>query len=527
MRARTLTLTRGTIAGWMIPIVAGCAAACSDGGLAAGTDTTAFTRDKLLDPQTCNQCHQQHFTEWSGSMHAYASKDPVFRAMNARGQKETNGALGDFCVKCHAPMALAEGATMNGTDLDSVPEKLQGVTCYFCHNVTEVKGTHDNPLVLANDQTMRAAIANPLKYKGHNSEYAPIYDDNAAVTAFQSSTLCGSCHDIVVPGHFSGSAQDVPLEQTFTEWQSSVFADPTSLVKLNCTSGGGCHMGRVQRVPIANPPLPHPTMPTRDARHMHDFPAIDISLTDDDQTRATQLAAVNDKLSIEFRIEICADFPNGASGTIEVTLENLSAGHNFPSGASQDRRSWVELHAYRGGQELMSSGVVPQGVAATTVPGTWLLYDKALKADGQTAAHMFWDVASLNHQTIPVSTTANVNQNQLSHSPFNGALQPDRVTLTLWVEPIGLDVLDDMIASGFLDASLRSKMPRIPVQLVGGSGADGGTASPITFEWTTAKALSPDGYAKNNHICTQSTAPLFGTTPPPLSTSSPAPSSGP
>ena len=50
-------------------------------------------------------------------MHAYAAEDPVFLAMNQRLQRETGGALGDFCVRCHAPMAVREGATRDGLDL--------------------------------------------------------------------------------------------------------------------------------------------------------------------------------------------------------------------------------------------------------------------------------------------------------------------------------------------------------------------------------------------------------------------------
>ena len=51
-------------------------------------------------------------------MHAFASRDPVFRAMNQRGQRETNGELGDFCVKCHAPMAVLDKQTTDGLNLD-------------------------------------------------------------------------------------------------------------------------------------------------------------------------------------------------------------------------------------------------------------------------------------------------------------------------------------------------------------------------------------------------------------------------
>ena len=49
-------------------------------------------------------------------MHAYASDDPVFRAMNQRAQRETSGALGDFCVKCHAPMAVQKALTTDGLE---------------------------------------------------------------------------------------------------------------------------------------------------------------------------------------------------------------------------------------------------------------------------------------------------------------------------------------------------------------------------------------------------------------------------
>src|SRR5580704_15418114 len=74
----------------------------------------ALDHQALLDPTQCQGCHPDHYREWSGSMHAYAGDDPVFVAMNARGQRETKGALGTFCVRCHAPIAAALGATSDG-----------------------------------------------------------------------------------------------------------------------------------------------------------------------------------------------------------------------------------------------------------------------------------------------------------------------------------------------------------------------------------------------------------------------------
>src|SRR6185295_1082953 len=97
----------GVLAAW-----AAVVAACGTTG-----EGPARSIAELQDPQTCNECHPRHVTQWSGSMHAYASEDPVFVAMNRRGQRETNGELGTFCVQCHAPMAVKLGLT-DGTNFD-------------------------------------------------------------------------------------------------------------------------------------------------------------------------------------------------------------------------------------------------------------------------------------------------------------------------------------------------------------------------------------------------------------------------
>src|SRR5262245_35415498 len=64
-----------------------------------------YTIEQLKDPETCKTCHQKHYDDWSGSMHAYAADDPLFLAMNDRGQREAS--IGNMCVNCHAPMAVA------------------------------------------------------------------------------------------------------------------------------------------------------------------------------------------------------------------------------------------------------------------------------------------------------------------------------------------------------------------------------------------------------------------------------------
>src|SRR5690606_31553206 len=123
--------------------------------------------EALQDPETCAECHPDHYREWLGSMHAYAAEDPVFRAMNAKAQRETNGEIGDFCVRCHAPVAVELGLTQDGLNLDELPREVQGVTCWYCHQVEAIEGTHNNPLRIAMDAVMRGDVREALEPDVH------------------------------------------------------------------------------------------------------------------------------------------------------------------------------------------------------------------------------------------------------------------------------------------------------------------------------------------------------------------------
>lgn len=418
---------------WVLPVV-----------LFACGEPEPLSPQELMDPTICRNCHPQHYREWAGSMHAYAAEDPVFRAMNARGQRETQGALGTFCLQCHAPMAVRTGATTDGLNLSSLPPALLGVTCYFCHQVSDVTGTHNNPLVLANDSTLRGAIDQPLSARTHRSAASPLHDRQQP----DSSKLCGSCHDVVTP-----SPHSVDLERTYKEWQGSVFATGDGRQKLTC---GQCHMpGREQKaVFVENAPMR--------TVHDHSMPGVDLALSPFPDI-AAQRSAIQRDLDTTVAAKLCVT-PDGASLKVDVSLDNAGAGHSFPSGAAHDRRAWVELSAYNAGSLVYQSGGVKEGQAVVDLPdpSLWLLRDRVFKADGDKA-HMFWDIARHESELLPAAVTGNPADPRYFHALTRSYRLPtrdvDRIRIRLQLRPIDHDVLKDLVQSGDLDDSIRGLVP--------------------------------------------------------------------
>ncbi len=439
MKSSVLTLTIALLA------------ACSD---------DVFSVERLQDPNTCIDCHQTHYTQWSGSMHAYASDDPVFIAMNKRGQRETGGALGTFCIKCHAPMAVLKGTITdaNAGDFDptALPPSERGITCYFCHNVDKVASDHNNGLELAMDQTMRGGAQSPVDSPAHNSKYDRLIHSNT-----NQSELCGSCHDIVLPN-------GVPVERTFAEWKQGVFSKPDS--KLTC---GNCHMKPLDDVIADKPGLS--VISREKGFHEHTFPAIDQALTPWPE-QAAQAKGIDEILGPSIGIigpkprtgtrapgGICLDPP----GKLTVRVDSLNLGHSFPSGSAFDRRVWVEVTAYRADNSIVfESGKVPAGVDPEDAgdPNLFGLWDRAKKSDG-TPAHFFWDVASIDSsKLLKGSITFDPNDPAFDHSvtaSFNNIAsfsEIERIEAKVRLRPLPYETLRSLVASGDLAPGIEAQL---------------------------------------------------------------------
>jgi hypothetical protein len=199
--------------------------------------------------------------------------------------------------------------------------------------------------------------------------------------------------------------------------------------------------------------------------HSHLFEGVDMALTDF-PGKEIQQRAIECLLNASVVARICAE----PGGTFEVSLE-ANVGHAWPSGATQDRRAWVQFVAYDADDAVIfQSGVIPDGEVVDEKPGDpgydpnlWVLRDRIFDERGEEV-HMFWEAApSEAHpdgvlgSLLPVATTLGVPHSR--SRVYQVLPPPERVEIQVQIRAMGLDVLQDLVDSGDLDAAVSSEIP--------------------------------------------------------------------
>lgn len=273
--------------------------------------------------------------------------------------------------------------------------------------------------------------------------------------------MCGGCHDIVLPN-------GVHLERTFKEYRDGLFSKSATGTPPSFGTCIGCHMPGTRQVVADVPGAPERVM------HEHLWPGIDLPLVEAPNSAALRSAVEDCQLgSLSF-----------SYFSLEVTPPDLfsfqletNAGHNQPSGSSQDRRMWFEFLAYDKDGKLLdaSSGNIADDESEDkherADPHLMMFRDRIFDAQGKEV-HMFWEAApSKEHpegfesSALPVASTTYIEGKHSLFKQYRASgpdgKPPARVTARLRMRAIGLDVLNDLVASGDLDPQIAKRMPTL------------------------------------------------------------------
>jgi len=375
----------------------------------------------LESADSCGDCHgalineesdktYMPFSTWAGSMMANATRDPLFWAAVDIANNDIPG-VGDFCIRCHTPQGFFAGHTKDGsgdlsyangceltgtvTSSESKLNDYQGINCHFCHRQEE-RGPLNQPINLNNGNVWidDEACDNPDSSSFGPCRKGPYKQPNNIPHEWEVSNFinqgefCGSCHNVSSPevqviengvpnptlspartlidenGIDTGIA--MPIERTFSEWKSSLYAD--SLFSdglesntINISSNTTCQDCHMPQATDANARACN--FDSLGARFgelkTHEFaggnswmPEVlknlygsalstgDFNRSDAfDRTVASALNMLQNQSAL-IESNIVSSTPSQAEVNVKVT--NLT-GHKLPTGYPEGRRMWINF----------------------------------------------------------------------------------------------------------------------------------------------------------------------------------------
>lgn len=351
-------------------------------------------------PQKCGECHLKQYTEWNGSVHNMALRDPIYQGELNKAVKAVGHEITRQCEGCHSPAGMVTGEIKGAGLAGLSPMALAGVSCDICHSISGV--THlQTPTHLPENGSMiltPGANGKPVKY----GPFKPADGCGGGFHSCEQSSfklraeMCASCHQVYhYDSHF-------PLEATYNEWKGGPYAQ----VDILCQD---CHMVDTKTFKEVADTFRKPKREEyrhyfNGANYLLSYLGAEAAKIAGDQKLAKNLMLQYDmaveRLKSSADIELTPVYRGGELAEIKVRVKNLRAGHNLPTSLTNVRQMWLEMSARDdSGRIFLSTGTVQ---ADGTLPEDARVFNSdGMGKDFHFAVHP-WVVTSFSrHDTIP------------------------------------------------------------------------------------------------------------------------------
>jgi hypothetical protein len=187
---------------------------CADSHAQVGVNVESDTQVQLQSSKSCAKCHLDIYAYWKESLHGGALGDNIFQSAFMLALKEKGDEVRGLCLDCHSPTTILTGDLMLEQPLSS-----EGITCDFCHRISEVNLEGPNTVTL----TSEGHKYGPLPSANPPDSHPTIQSD-----LFKDSKFCASCHQWK-------NGQGIAILDTYQEWLSGPYPSKS----MHCQN---CHM---------------------------------------------------------------------------------------------------------------------------------------------------------------------------------------------------------------------------------------------------------------------------------------------
>jgi hypothetical protein len=358
--------------------------------------TQPFETGILNPPEACAVCHSGYgepdvepYKNWSGTMMAQASIDPLFKANMVIANQDAPDS-GDLCLRCHLYRGWTRGRSVPTDGSAMLATDESGVACDLCHRLVDpIFDPAENP---AQDEAILAALSFPASDFGNGmmtidptgGRRGPFVNANTGhpvlVSPFhRDAALCGSCHNVsnpafekdgngnYMPNAFDAPATDfsahtlLPVERTYSEWFYSAYNTPEGVYapefggnKDYVATCQDCHMRDV----TGHGADPGFGPPSRDDLPLHDMTGgstwlaglLGSMFPDQVDDAAMQAGIVRSRYMLQNAAKLATV---QQESNLKVTVTN-NTGHKLPTGYPEGRRMWINVKFFDSSHTLVS-----------------------------------------------------------------------------------------------------------------------------------------------------------------------------
>jgi len=351
--------------------------------------------------KACQNCHQRMTSQWQKSAHGSTMHNKTFKTIYNSIYKDDFKSSDGNCASCHQPIGENES-----------------ISCDFCHKVYRV-----NP-----KKNLTGTLVMELR-RPHNGEknilFGSVKDaytrDDSYSPLYENSKYCASCHS----GHFWGDE----VYSEYSQWQNSSY----SKQGISCQK---CHMppqmDETFIVPIEKGGLKR----SSGAYHSHSFiGSKDIEFM---------------KKALDINVSIKKDM------NVLVKLENIGAGHSFPTGSPLHHLLLLIDAKDCENKELIDTNGDKLPPWSTKVQRNGSIFAKVYRSSlayTQNSTHFkslypnpYWRPSQLEYDS-----RLKANAPVLKHFAFNKKIKSVTITLIYrrlylsWAKKLNTDIDDDII----------------------------------------------------------------------------------
>ncbi|MDW7650669.1 MAG: multiheme c-type cytochrome [Bacillota bacterium] len=320
---RVLFLTTAVL--FFILALAGCGREQPAGDPEPSNELADPVQDDLFlpgdfeSPSSCGSCHQEIHAAWSGSMHAAAWMNELYQPDYQKAFTETDGATEIFCGECHAPIAVRVGQLppSDGSEFDEISK--QGVSCDFCHTVSEVQKPF-NVQNVSSPGPVKRGPRDDAESPAHQTLYSGLHTD---------PVFCAACHSVRHP------QSNVAVIDTYDDWLAGPYADEG----IRCQD---CHMTPSPGIG-QNPGRSATIGGAKEREHIatHYFVGGNSWMF---SRRGYDEHAAMAEANLKAAAELALTGSLTQDGLLlTATVTNVGAGHSIPTGVTYIRQMWLEV----------------------------------------------------------------------------------------------------------------------------------------------------------------------------------------